>query len=46
MNEAEDRMEWASNKEKEQIKEKNERRKDAIDGLRTEIKDEHDDQIH
>lgn len=46
MREAEDRMEWASNHDKEKIKEKNERREEAISGLREEIKDEHNDQTH
>lgn len=40
IDEAEDRMEWASNHEQQQIKEKNKRRKEAIEGFRNEIKDE------
>lgn len=40
VNEAEDRMEWASNHEQQKIKEKNKRRKEAIEGFRDEIKDE------
>lgn len=38
--EAEDRMEWASPHEQKNIKEKNKRRKEAIEGFRNEIKDE------
>lgn len=40
IDEAEDRMEWASNHEQQQIKDKNKRRKEAIEGFRNEIKDE------
>ena len=40
IDEAEDRMEWASNHEQQQIKDKNKRRKKAIEGFRNEIKDE------
>lgn len=39
--EAEERMEWASEHEQEQIRRKNERREEAIEGFRDEIKDEH-----
>lgn len=42
INEAEDRMEWATNREKDQIEAKNKRRKEAIDGFRSEIKDENE----
>lgn len=38
--EAEDRMEWSSPHEQKNIKEKNKRRKEAIEGFRNEIKDE------
>lgn len=44
MREAEDHMEWASEHEQEQIREKNERREEAIAGFREEIKDEHQHQ--
>lgn len=40
IDEAEDGMEWASNHEQQQIKDKNKRRKEAIEGFRNEIKDE------
>lgn len=39
--EAEERMEWAPEQEKKQIRRKNERREEAIEGFRDEIKDEH-----
>ena len=39
--EAEERMEWAPDHEKEQINKKNKRREEAIDGFRDEIKDEY-----
>lgn len=38
--EAEDHLEWASGEDKENIKAKNERRREAIEGFRDEIKDE------
>lgn len=44
MSEAEDRMEWATNEEKKKIEAKNERREQAIEGFRAEIKDEYNDQ--
>jgi len=40
IHEAEDRMEWASNHEQKNIKAKNKRRKEAVEGFREEIKDE------
>lgn len=39
--EAEERMDWAPEQEKKQIRRKNERREEAIEGFRDEIKDEH-----
>ncbi|WP_077326459.1 small acid-soluble spore protein Tlp [Virgibacillus siamensis] len=42
MEEAEETMEFSSGQEKEQIREKNQRRKDAVKGMRQEIKDETD----
>ncbi|MEI3614818.1 small acid-soluble spore protein Tlp [Pseudogracilibacillus sp. SO30301A] len=39
--EAEEQMEWAPEQEKKQIRRKNERREEAIEGFRDEIKDEH-----
>ncbi|MGP4038588.1 small acid-soluble spore protein Tlp [Gracilibacillus sp. D59] len=41
---AHDTMQFASQEEKEKIKEKNRRREEAISGLREEIKDEAHDQ--
>ncbi|MBO1004602.1 small acid-soluble spore protein Tlp [Pseudogracilibacillus auburnensis] len=46
MREAEDRMEWATNHEKEKIEAKNKRREEAIEGFREEIEDEYEDQNH
>lgn len=43
--EAEERMEYAPDHEKEQIRRKNKRREEAIDGFRDEIKDEHRKQM-
>lgn len=40
INQTEDRMEDAPNKEKEILREKNDRRKEAIDGFKNEIQDE------
>ncbi len=40
IDEAEDRMEWASNHEQKNIKAKNKRRQEAVEGFREEIKDE------
>jgi len=37
---AEDMMQLSSDKTKKDLKEKNERRRDAIEGMRSEIKDE------
>lgn len=45
MRQAEKRMEWADGEEREQIKEKNKRRDEAIDRFREEIKDEHENQM-
>ncbi|MEI3604789.1 small acid-soluble spore protein Tlp [Pseudogracilibacillus sp. SE30717A] len=44
--EAEERMENAPEHEKKEISEKNERRKESIEGFRDEIKDEHRNQMH
>lgn len=41
MREAEDHLEFASDEDRENIIEKNKRRKQAIEGFREEIKDEH-----
>jgi len=41
--EAHDTMKYASGEEKEQIKAKNKRREEAIEGMREEIKDEYED---
>ena len=41
--EAEEKMEWASEGEKKNIAKKNKRRKEAIEGFRSEIKDEYHD---
>lgn len=38
--EAEEHAQWASGEDRENIKEKNERRRKAIEGFRDEIKDE------
>jgi len=38
--EAEDHLQWASGEDRENIKEKNKRRREAIEGFRDEIKDE------
>jgi len=43
LEEAHDTMEFASGEEKEQIKQKNKRREEAIEGMREEIKDEYHD---
>jgi len=40
IDEAEESLEFASGKQREQIKEKNKRREEAIEGFRDEIKDE------
>lgn len=40
MEAAEETMVFANEKEKEAIREKNERRKDSVEGMRNEIKDE------
>lgn len=40
MHEAEESMRFASEDQKQQIQEKNKRRKEAIEGMRAEIKDE------
>jgi small acid-soluble spore protein (thioredoxin-like protein) len=40
MEEAEEAMEFSSSQDREQIEAKNERRRKAIDGFRSEIKDE------
>jgi len=40
IDEAEEHMEWGSEEEQEQIKAKNKRRKEAVEGFRNEIKDE------
>lgn len=42
--EAEEHLNWASGEDRENIKEKNERRRQAIEGFRAEIKDEVDHQ--
>lgn len=42
MDEAEETMEFSSGQEKEQIKEKNKRRQEAVKGMQHEIKDEAD----
>jgi len=42
LEEAHDTMNFASGEEKEDIMEKNKRREEAIEGMREEIKDEHD----
>ncbi|WP_163972154.1 small acid-soluble spore protein Tlp [Oceanobacillus halotolerans] len=42
--EAHETMKFASGEEKEQIKEKNKRREEAIEGMRAEIRDEYHDQ--
>ncbi|MEC5422588.1 small acid-soluble spore protein Tlp [Virgibacillus sp. C22-A2] len=42
--EAHDTMKFSSGEEKEQIKAKNKRREEAIEGMRHEIKDEYRDQ--
>lgn len=41
IHEAEDHLEFATDDEKRQIKDKNKRRHEAIEGFRDEIKDEH-----
>jgi len=38
--ESEDHLRWASGEDKENIKAKNERRRESIEGFRAEIKDE------
>lgn len=38
--ESEDHLRWASGEDKENIKKKNERRRESIEGFREEIKDE------
>lgn len=45
MEEADERMDWAEEHEQEQIKKKNKRREEAIEGFRDEIKDEHRHQM-
>ena len=40
IDEAEESLEFASGKQREQIREKNKRREEAIEGFRDEIKDE------
>jgi len=42
MDEAEETMRFSSGEEKQQIKEKNKRRAESIEGMRNEIKDEAD----
>lgn len=44
IHEAEDHLEFASGEDRENIIEKNKRRKQAIEGFREEIKDEYRDQ--
>lgn len=41
MHEAEESLEFASDEQKRQVRAKNERRKEAIEGFREEIKDEY-----
>lgn len=43
IDEAEESLEFASDKQKEQIREKNRRREEAIEGFRDEIEDEVND---
>lgn len=43
LEESHDTMRFASAQEKEQIKAKNKRREEAIEGMRAEIKDEYED---
>ena len=45
MDEAEERMEFAPEHEKKQIRRKNQRREEAIEGFRDEIKDEYRNQM-
>jgi small acid-soluble spore protein (thioredoxin-like protein) len=46
LEESHETMRYASGEDKEQIKAKNKRREEAIEGMRDEIKDEHHDSLN